>query len=122
MVGQRPAARASREQIFKIAKYISMHIWNAPDMIHACVYDNAPCHRKKAEDALNTHKMRKGQGKACKSVPHMRDTEWTDIRGRKGQRGKVYKQKMAVNKNRCPKNLGAEGGAASGLRTGDVGH
>jgi hypothetical protein len=78
--------------------YISTHIWNAPDMVHARVHDNAPCHKKKADDALNAFKMRQSTGKVCKSVPLIRDTEWVNTHWRKGVVGKKYKQSMVVSK------------------------
>ena len=62
------------------------------------MYDNAPLHKKRAADALNPSKMRMSQGKACASIPYMRDTEWEDVKGRIGAVGEVHKQSMVVSK------------------------
>lgn len=61
------------------------------------IFDNSPIHRKKADNALNAQRMNVWPEGV---QPCMRDTTWTDSRGR------VHKQKM-VDKHGMPRGLRA---------------
>ena len=61
-------------------------------MRHVCVYDNAPSHRKKAQDGLNVRRMRKGIDFAVASAPEMRDTEFSKADG------SIHKQTLVFDR------------------------